>query len=95
MGVRDAPSGAFGVAAGVADAAAAFVLDGTAAVGAGSAAVVVAVEVLALGQHVHLDRLGDGVGAGGDAVLAEARGLVAGDADELFHCLAGLYAAPP
>lgn len=81
----------------MADAAAAFVLHGTAAVGTGPAAVVVVVaeEVLVFGEHVHMDRLGDGVGTGGDAVLAEARGFVAGDADELFDGLPGLDAAAP
>ena len=57
------------------DAASPFVLDGAAAFGAGAAVLAVAGHLLVI-QHVHLDRLGHRVGAGGDAVVAEAGRLV-------------------
>jgi hypothetical protein len=76
----------------MADAAAAFMLDGTPAVGTGAAVVGVNHIYFFVVNHVHLDRFGNGISTGSDAVFSKTRRFVAGDADHLFHCLACLYA---
>ena len=65
----------------MADHAAAFMFHRSATLGAGAALLQrgLGIQVVAVGDHVGLDRLGNGVGAGEDPVVAKAGGAVAGD----------------
>ena len=79
----------------MADTAATFMFNRPAAIRAGPAIVGVCKVVFFMVGHVHLDRLGDSVSTGGDAVVPKTGGFVAGDADQLLDCLASLYARSP
>ena len=83
------------IAAGVADTTATFVLNRTTTVRAGTTVLDMDINIFTLGQHVLLDRLGNSIRTGGDAVITETCRFVAGDTDQLFDCLPGLNAGSP
>src|SRR6266516_8162171 len=86
------PLRAFTKSACPADRAAPFMLDRAAAFGAGPLFHGRHMQLShpAVFMHAGLDRLGDGIGAGKDLVVAETGGAVAGDAEELLDHLARL-----
>ena len=95
MRVNDPESSTLRITAGVTDATAAFMLNRTAALRAGAAVLGMDADHFFMLDHMQLNRFGDGIRAGGDAIGTEPGRFMASNPDHLFHRLACLYPGAP